>query len=627
MNDSQFLATIPDNIESPAPKWEKPNKLALKLTQITLYIYSLMFVYQLVIHYFFPSMKIFVYDIVTNIYLCLVISIASCIILYRYHRMSKQVELEIDTRLHFEQTLLQVKNILEERMAERISDLEKVNQGFVLEILQRELVQDELKEANDYLEKIFDNSADGIGIVDRHGNFTKWNAAAEDLFGYNSGELLGKPAFNIYANSDELNKMLIRLRQEGFVRNYEINLKRKDGSEVICSLSIKRLYDDDDNVVGSITVARDLTEVKNNLDNLKLINEQLQGLVTESNNRNSQMAMIQEMGEVLQLCQTRDEIYHAITCFMTKFFFSFAGALYTLNNSEDFFEMVATWGKTPPQEAMFGHDECWALRRSRINLVDSPTSLLRCRHVTSPLSTGYLCVPMLAQGKALGILYLQQTSPAKEEHLEAVGQLASTVAEGMALALANIKLQETLRGQAIRDPLTGLFNRRYMIETFERELAQAQRDGVPLGVIMIDLDQFKKFNDTFGHDMGDKILTIFGDFIKTIVRKDDVACRWGGEEFFLILPGASLNAARERAEAIRSGAKQLQVPNGQLHRPLTISSGIAIYPEHGLTKDELIIAADQAMYQAKKGGGDRVVNAQRIPGYQDDRADRIRAVQ
>src|SRR4030042_384925 len=119
--------------------------------------------------------------------------------------------------------------------------------------------------------------------------------------------------------------MLIRLRQEGFVRNYEINLKRKDSSEVICSLSIKMLYDDDDNVIGSITVARDLTEVKNNLDNLKLINQQLQGLVTESNNRNSQMAMIQEMGEVLQLCQTRDEIYHAVTYFMTKFFFSFTG--------------------------------------------------------------------------------------------------------------------------------------------------------------------------------------------------------------------------------------------------------------------------------------------------------------
>jgi diguanylate cyclase (GGDEF)-like protein/PAS domain S-box-containing protein len=626
MNDGQSLTTIPDNIESPAPRLEKPDKLVLKLTLVTLFIYNLLFVYLLSIHYCFPNMKISHYDLITNLYLCIIVNIAACLILSRHHRMAKEIDQELARRLHSEEALLQVKNILEERMAERISELEKVNQGFVLEILQRERVQDELKEANDYLEKIFDNSADGIGIVDRHGNFTKWNKAAEDLFGYNSGELLGESAFNIYANSDELNKMLMRLRQEKFVRNYEINLKRKDGSEIICSLSIKMLYGDDNKVFGSITVARDLTEVKNNLDNMKLINEQLQGLVTESNNRNRQMAMIQEMGEVLQVCQTLDEIYQAVTYFMTKFFPSFTGALYTLNNSKDFFEMVATWGKMPPQEVMFGHDECWALRRSRINLVDSPGSLLRCRHVTSPLSTGYLCVPMIAQGEALGILYLQQASVAKEEHLEAVGQLASTVAEGMALALVNMKLQETLRDQAIRDPLTGLFNRRYMIETFERELARAQRHGVPLGVIMIDLDQFKKFNDTFGHDMGDKLLTTFGDFIKTIVRKDDVACRWGGEEFFLILPGASLNASRERAEAIRSGAKQLQVPNGQPHRPVTISSGIAIYPEHGSTKDELIIAADQAMYQAKKGGRDRVVNAQRIPGYQDDRADQIRAV-
>ena len=181
------------------------------------------------------------------------------------------------------------------------------------------------------------------------------------------------------------------------------------------------------------------------------------------------MGIIQSMGEVLHVCQTLDEIYQAIIHFMTLLFPSFAGALYTLNSSKDFYEMVATWGKKPPQGVMFSHDECWALRRSRINLVDSPASLLRCRHVTSPLSNSYLCVPMMAQGEALGILYLQQPSHDKEKHLEAVGQLASTVAEGIALAIANMKLQETLRGQAIRDPLTGLFNRRYMIDTFEHE--------------------------------------------------------------------------------------------------------------------------------------------------------------
>ena len=234
---------------------------------------------------------------------------------------------------------------------------------------------------------------------------------------------------------------------------------------------------------------------------------------------------------------------------------------------------------------------------------------------------------MMAQGKALGILHLQSNSPEPAERLAAAGQLASTVAEGMALALANLKLQETLRSQAIRDPLTGLFNRRYLIESFERELARVRRQGLSLGVIMTDLDQFKKFNDTFGHDLGDKLLMAFSDFISTIIRKEDIACRWGGEEFCLILPGASLPATLEKAEEIRSGVRQLQASNGQPHRPVTISVGVAVYPEHGSTRDELFIAADKAMYRAKNAGRDRVIPAQRMPGYHQDHPNQISAVQ
>lgn len=626
MNDIQSLTTIPDNLESPAMKWEKPDQLVLKLTLITLFVYNLLFVYQLGMHYFFPNMKVSHYDLITNLYLCIVVNIAACLILSRHQRMAKEIDHELARRLQSEHALQQAKDFLEQRVAERIAELEKTNQGFAIEIIQRELVEDELKKAHDYLEKIFDNSADGIAIVNQRGQFTKWNQAAEEIYGYNFEEIFGKSAFNLYVDRMELKRMLVQLRQEGFIRNYEIDMRKKDGDIITCSLSTRILYSNDDNIMGSVTVARDLTEIKNNLVNLKLANEQLQGLITESDRRNRQMAMIQEMGEVLQVCQTREEIYDVITHFAANFFPDFSGAFYRLHDSQSLFERVATWGETPPPELVFGYDDCWGLRRSRINMVNSRSSLLRCRHVSSPLSTGYLCVPMMAHGEALGILCLQQNYAAKDDHLEAVGQLASTISEGMTLALANLNLKETLRSQAMRDPLTGLFNHRYMIETFERELARAQRYDLPLGVIMIDLDQFKQFNDTFGHDMGDKLLTTFGDFIKTIVRKDDVACRWGGEEFFLILPGASLNVVRERAEAIRSGTKQLQVPNGQPHRPVTISVGIAIYPEHGSTKDELIRAADQAMYRAKKGGRDRVVNAQRIPGYQDDRADQIRAV-
>jgi diguanylate cyclase (GGDEF)-like protein/PAS domain S-box-containing protein len=610
MNENPSLETSYDDIDTAVPQWEKPNKLVLKLTLITVFTFNLLFIYQLAIHYFIPNLQISSYDIFINIYVCFAVNIASCLILYRYQRMVNQVDWEFARRLRSEQALKQVTAGLEERVAERTAELTKINQGFALEILQRERVQDELEKAREYLEKIFENSADGIGIVDGRGKITKWNKAAEEMYGYNAEELLGQKAFHIYASKEALDRMLTKLRREYYIRNYEIDMKRKDGRIITCSLSIGMLYSNENKVIGSVTVARDLTEIKRNLANLTLANEKLQKLVVESDHRNRQMAMLQEMGDVFQTSQTLEETYKAVTHFGTKFFPGFTGALYMLNSSKNLFEAVATWGDQPPQELVFGHRECWALRRSRMNLVAGSGSLLRCQHVASPSPFGYLCVPMMAQGEALGILHLQKVSPEEEDWIHAAGQLASTVAEGMALALANTKLRETLREQAIRDPLTGLFNRRYMIETFERELAGAQRRDGSLAVIMIDLDHFKEFNDTFGHDLGDEFLTIFGDFVRTSVRKEDIACRFGGEEFFVILPGASLNAGLKKADEIRIWARQLQIPNRQLRQPVTLSMGIAGYPEHGLTTEELIQAADKAMYRAKKSGRDRALTAQ-----------------
>jgi diguanylate cyclase (GGDEF)-like protein/PAS domain S-box-containing protein len=623
MNENQSLETIHNDGETNSIQWEKPDKLILKLTLITVFSYNILFIYQLAIHYFIPNIPISYYDIVTNLYVCLAVNIASCLILYRHQRMVNQVDRELSKRLRSEQALQQIAGVLDERVAERTAELERINQGFVQEILQRERVQEELEKAYEYLENIFENSADGIGIVDERGNLTKWNKAAEEIYGYEAEELLGKPVFHLYANKDELDRMLVKLRQDGYIRNYEIDMTKKDGGIITCSLSIRMLCSNDGKVIGSVTVARDLTETKSTLANLKLVNEKLQDLVIESEHRNRQMAMLQEMGDVLQASQTLEETYNVIAHFGTQFFPDFTGALYIHNSSKHLFEAVATWGEKPPQELVFGYNECWALRRSRMNLVVSSASLLRCRHVSSPSPFGYLCVPMMAQGEALGILHLQKVSPEDEDRMYAASQLASTVAEGIALALANMKLREALRDQAIRDPLTGLFNRRYMMETFERELAGAQRRGDSLVVVTINLDNFKEFNDTFGHDMGDEFLTSFGDFLRTSIRKEDIACRFGGEEFILILPGASLDAGLKKAEEIRSGARQLQIPNGQLQQPVTFSMGIAVYLEHGLTTHELINAADKAMYRAKKSGGDRVITAQRI---QSQVLDKISAV-
>lgn len=168
------------------------------------------------------------------------------------------------------------------------------------------------------------------------------------------------------------------------------------------------------------------------------------------------------------------------------------------------------------------------------------------------------------------------------------------------------QLQEQLREQANRDALTGLYNRRYLDNTLERELARCKREGLPLALIMIDIDQFKRINDTYGHQAGDEMLRRLGAVLGSMARAEDVACRYGGEEFLMLLPKMPLGVAMERAEKLRTDFSALTVPFGEFRLRTTLSIGIAIYPGHGKSADALIQCADRAMYRAKQEGRDRV---------------------
>jgi diguanylate cyclase (GGDEF)-like protein len=240
-----------------------------------------------------------------------------------------------------------------------------------------------------------------------------------------------------------------------------------------------------------------------------------------------------------------------------------------------------------------------------VHLAQPTQNGLVCHHVPQPLPASSLCVPMMAQGETLGVLHLcleQGPFP------EALQQLAVTVAEHIGLALANMQLRETLRHQAIRDPLTALFNRRYMEESLEREVQRAMRHQTTLGVIMLDLDHFKRFNDSFGHAAGDMLLRELGRILQSHLHREDIACRYGGEEFTLIMLDTSLDTVIQRAEQIRAAVKQLALTyRGQALGPVTLSLGIALFPRHGTTGERLVRVADQALYRAKTMGRDCVV--------------------
>lgn len=185
------------------------------------------------------------------------------------------------------------------------------------------------------------------------------------------------------------------------------------------------------------------------------------------------------------------------------------------------------------------------------------------------------------------------------------------VNERLQAQLAEIQaLQAQLREQAIRDSLTGLFNRRYLEETLERELLRARREACPISLIMLDIDHFKKLNDTHGHKAGDMMLQRLGEMLRTHTRGSDVACRYGGEEFVAVLPGASLEHAHQRAEQWRATFEQLRVPFGLAHLQATLSLGVAVYPLHGATSDEVLRVADTALYMAKTEGRNQVVVAE-----------------
>lgn len=364
----------------------------------------------------------------------------------------------------------------------------------------------------------------------------------------------------------------------------------------------------------------DLSAQKQAEQELATANARLQQMIAEVDRSNQEINLIGRMVELLQVCQNLEEAYPVIRQFGARLFKGVDGAVFLVNPSSNLLYQVANWGGELATETVFSPQDCWALRRGRRHLASSGGDLGSdppCRHLQSRQEGVFLCHPLVAQGDYIGLFHLQRLSEADgaaADEAQAPGlgsdQLAASFAENISLALANLRLRESLRHQAIRDPLTGLFNRRYLQETLERELYRVQRKQAGLGVIMLDVDHFKQFNDTYGHEAGDRLLAVLGRYLRTAIRAEDIACRYGGEEFLLVLPEINKDSLAERAEAIRAGAPELEVEyHGQLLTGITISLGLAWFPEHGTTGEQLVEAADKALYRAKRTGRNRVVLA------------------
>jgi len=477
--------------------------------------------------------------------------------------------------------------------------------GAMIDISERKQTEAALAQEHDLLQALLDNIPDTIYFKDAASRFTRINKAQARVLGINEvSQAVGKTdadftfspdlAASFYAEEQQL----LQTRRP-LIDRQEFN-PTPDGQPRWFSATKVPMIDRHGRVSGLIGISRDITQRIKAEEDLQKANGQL-------TNRVAQMALLNELEEQLQACLAVTEVYQVTARLVSKLFPAEAGALYVINNSRNWVETGSAWGAMPPEALAFGLEDCWALRRGRTHLSGIDQANLPCHHLPSTPPPFSVCMPLLAQGDTLGILHLRAAS-ASNRWDEAQEQLARVIADSVALALANLKLRETLRQQSIRDPLTELFNRRYMEESLEREILRAARTQRPVGIIMIDVDHFKQMNDSHGHDFGDAVLRQLGHFLKERTRGGDIACRYGGEEFTVILPEATLEQTRLRAEQHRQDFQAVPVHhNGQLLASPTLSLGVAAFPEHGAIGADLLKAADSALYRAKHEGRNRVI--------------------
>ncbi|MFZ1916620.1 MAG: diguanylate cyclase [Terriglobales bacterium] len=345
-------------------------------------------------------------------------------------------------------------------------------------------------------------------------------------------------------------------------------------------------------------------QVQNDLDQQNI------AMVAEITKRSERTVLLSKMGKLLQSAINMDEAVSIILGFAPRIFPDFRGALILVDAARSLLEVKGLWAACKmPAAPTFDMCSCWALRTGQRHFVEVGDQTAPCAHA-SAATDPYLCVPIMTQEGAAGILHLQAILDTRDP-FESELLITNSFAEQVGVSIANLRLQEALRQQSTSDALTGLYNRRYLEESLERELRRAARAKQPLSLVMFDLDHFKTFNDTFGHEAGDAVLREMGGSLARTARAEDISCRFGGEEFLLILPGTSLDGARTRAERVRSQARKLAVMHqGRPVGTVTVSLGVASFPVHGLSSKELIASADVALYRAKREGRDRVVVAE-----------------
>ena len=488
-------------------------------------------------------------------------------------------------------------------------------------VTERHRMARQLSERTNFLNSLIENNPLGIVVHNREGRVQLCNEAFANLFLYSRGEIVGNILDPLISGPDQMgeaNELTRRATSENSVHE-TVTRRRKDGKTLDLELHAVTISLDGHSD-GAYAIYKDISEQVKAAALAREHAESLNRLVNELQAHTTQMKLLNEMGDLLQCSATSGEA-HAVVGQMAKrlFLASTGGTLFVFKSSRNLLEAVASWGNGDVCDQTFAPDACWGLRRGQPSWSEYPGGVVICSHLKNPVPASYLCVPLVAQGDTLGVLHIQYNPSLSkgtedfETLQESQQRLAVAVGGRVALSLASLLLRETLRDQSIRDPLTGLFNRRFMEEALGRELQRAKRRRHSLVVVFLDLDHFKRFNDVHGHDAGDTVLRSMAGLFKQHFRGDDVVCRYGGEEFAFILSESAAEGAAKRVEELRQIAKAHKITyKEQKLDAVTFSVGIAAYPEDASTSEDLLRAADACLYESKAKGRDCVTIATSI---------------
>jgi diguanylate cyclase (GGDEF)-like protein/PAS domain S-box-containing protein len=447
----------------------------------------------------------------------------------------------------------------------------------ITDLTERKHAEDALRASNAKLETLVRVSPLAITLLDINGNVQLWNTAAEQIFGWASQEVVGHPNPIVPANKqNEYAAWSSQILHGKPISNQEAVRQRKDGSFVEVSISSAPVYDATGIVAGRMAIVADITERKRVENRLREAEAKYRDIFENAIDGIFQST---PQGRFLRVNAAMAHIFGYET--PGKMILSIGNKIATQiyarpSQHVEFTRLLEQTGVAKDFEAENYRKDgsiIWT-RASARTIRDSNGAILYYEGFVEDVT---------------------ERKRAEAELKNANKTLQSRFDEIQSL-------QETLRDQATRDSLTGLYNRRYLFETMERELARAKRDTYPISVLMIDIDHFKDFNDTYGHQAGDEVLIALGGLLRHNVRQSDIACRYGGEEFIVIMPEANKTDVAQRADAIRNNFNNLHINYDGVDLFSTISMGVAFYPQHGNDMNKIIKAADAALYEAKQTG-------------------------